>query len=446
MLPVEHFTRFITDHHLFSPQSRVLAAVSGGKDSVLMAHLLKAAGYTFGIAHCNFQLRGDEALADEQFCHQLAQQLQVPFISTRFDTQAYARRHQVSIQMAARELRYPWFEQIRQQQAYEVIALAHHQNDTIETILLNLVRGTGIAGLHGILPLNGRLVRPMLAFTRIEIDEAVTQNQLPYREDSSNTSSKYARNKIRLEVIPKLRELNPGLEQTFQRNVEHFRELETLLQQQVQQAREQVFLAVPDNFVALSVAAIKQLSAPRLLLFELLKPYGFSLTTTDNIIQALDKHAGRLFTSATHQLVTDRNRLLLSAKTAAPTPVTLSKETTVVNYGLYQLSVRPSFATETPKERHVAAIDSALLQYPLTLRPWQQGDDFYPLGMTGRKKLSDFFINQKIPLSQKAGIPVLVNGNGELMWIAGQRLDNRYKITPQTEKVTIFELQYQTHE
>src|ERR1700761_9055169 len=199
MLPFNKFTHFINQNNLFGTNSKILAAVSGGMDSVVMAHLLKASGFNFSIAHCNFQLRGDEALRDQEFCQQLAQQFRVKFHTISFDTSAYAAQNKQSIQMAARELRYQWFEQIREQHGYDVIALAHHQNDAIETILLNLTRGTGIAGLHGILPRNGNLVRPLLFMGRDEIQELVTQNGFDYVEDSSNSSIKYARNKLRHE-------------------------------------------------------------------------------------------------------------------------------------------------------------------------------------------------------------------------------------------------------
>jgi tRNA(Ile)-lysidine synthase len=291
MLPVERFAAYINQYQLFTQADQVLAAVSGGMDSVLMVHLLKAAGYSFAIAHCNFQLRGAEAQADQDFCRALAQQLEVPFYTMNFDTATFAAEQKVSIQMAARQLRYQWFEQLSQQYQYTAVALAHHQNDTIETILLNLTRGTGIAGLHGILPKNNLWVRPLLFLTRPEIENLVTQNHLAYVEDSSNVSTKYARNKLRHEVIPKLKELNPNLEQTFERNLSHFRELEQLLQQQLAIFKKDLWLVQGDE-VHLPLAGIRNLYPQRLLLLGLLKDYGFNETSIDDLISSLVNIAG----------------------------------------------------------------------------------------------------------------------------------------------------------
>lgn len=441
MLPAARFIAYVEQNQLFNADDGVLAAVSGGMDSVLMVHLLKAAGYKFGIAHCNFQLRGADADADQHFCRQLARNLGVEFYTINFDTKAYAQEHKLSVQMAARELRYQWFEQIRKQHNYTCVALAHHQNDAIETILLNLTRGTGIAGLHGILPKNNQWVRPLLFLSRAEIESCVTQNKLAYVEDSSNASTKYARNKLRHEVIPKLKELNPALEQTFERNLAHFRQLELLLQQQVAQARQQLWIEHGDD-IHISLEGIKQLFPQRLLLLELLKDYSFNDTTVDDLLASLGKHSGRVFESATHRLVLDRERLILTPRNNDEiASATVNEHNEQVGYGNLSFKIIHAEAgTDVPKSKHVAITDAGLLVYPLTIRSWQQGDVFVPLGMTGRKKLSDFFIDQKVPLHQKTQIPVLVNGNGEVIWVAGYRLDNRYKLTPQTKKVTIFEL------
>jgi tRNA(Ile)-lysidine synthase len=441
MLPVKSFTDFIEQNNLFERNSKVLAAVSGGMDSVLMVHLLKSAGFNFGIAHCNFQLRGDESLSDQEFCNNLAMQTCVPFHTISFDTLKHAAAEKISTQMAARDLRYQWFEQVRQQSGYTVIALAHHQNDAIETILLNLTRGTGIAGMHGILPKNGTLVRPLLFLGREEVQDIINENSLAYVEDSSNSSVKYARNKIRLEVIPKLKELNPALEHTFEKNLGHFRDLELFLGQQVATLKKELFVYKGDE-IHISIAAIKKLEPKRLLLYKLLQEFGFNETVIDDLIEALDKHAGRVFESARYRLLLDRGKLILAKQIHGALPeVLIGKNEREVNYAGYRLSVLHDDSPLIVKNNPMAvSIDTDLLIYPLTLRPWRQGDRFYPLGMRKAKKISDFFIDQKVPLHGKEAIPLLVNGNGDIIWIGGYRPDDRYKVSDSTKKVTIFEL------
>jgi tRNA(Ile)-lysidine synthase len=441
MLPVKHFTDFIEQNTLFDRSGKILAAVSGGMDSVVMVHLLKSAGFNFGIAHCNFQLRGDESVLDQQFCNNLAKRLGVHFHTICFDTLKHAHDEKISTQMAARRLRYEWFEQLRQQLGYNVIALAHHQNDAIETILLNLTRGTTIAGMHGILPKNGTLVRPLLFLKREDIETIITENGLAYVEDSSNASVKYARNKIRLEVIPKLKELNPALEHTFENNLAHFRELELFLERQVYELKKQLFIPSGEEF-HLPLKEIRELAPKRLLLFKLLQPYGFNESTVDDLIRALDTHPGRIFETPYHRLILDRENLVLTRRDDHPHKTTLVKKNDrEVNHGDYKLSVLHDDSALIVKDNPMAvSIDSGALIYPLTLRPWHRGDYFYPLGMKAKKKISDFFVDRKLPLHKKNEIPLLVNGNGDIMWIGGYRPDERYKVTANTKKVTIFEL------
>ncbi|RZA02041.1 MAG: tRNA lysidine(34) synthetase TilS [Sphingobacteriaceae bacterium] len=441
MLPIKRFTDFIEQNSLFKADSKILAAVSGGMDSVLMVHLLKAAGFNFDIAHCNFQLRGDESVADEAFCKKLAQQVGVLCHVVNFDTQQYAADQKISIQMAARDMRYQWFERLRQQHGYDVIALAHHQNDSIETILLNLTRGTGIAGLHGILPKNGALVRPLMFLSREEIRSLISENGFDYVEDSSNSSVKYARNKIRLEVIPHLKSLNPNLESTFESNLKHFRDLEQLLELKVADVKKELFV-LEDDEIHLLISELKKLKPQRLLLYKLLQDYGFNDTTIDDVVASLDKHSGRVFESVGYKLVLDRDKLILAKKNNSTLlPVLINETDHSVSYGTYKLTLLHDDSPLIIKNNPLAvAIDAALLVYPLTIRAWQKSDFFYPLGMKTRKKLSDFFINRKVALHQKTEIPILVNGNGDIMWIGGYQPDERYKVSDNTKKVTIFEL------
>jgi len=441
MLPVKLFTDFIDQNNLFGHRSKILAAVSGGMDSVLMVHLLQSAGFNFGIAHCNFQLRGDESSGDQEFCRSLAEKLQAPFHSIKFDTLRYGADEKISTQMAARDLRYEWFEEVRQQSGYSVIALAHHQNDAIETILLNLIRGTGIAGLHGILPKNGVLVRPLLFLGRKEIKNMIIENGLDYVEDSSNASVKYARNKIRLEVIPKLKELNPALEQTFEKNLQHFRQLETLLEQTVAGLKKDLFVFDGEE-IHLPLAALKKLAPQKLLLFNILQEFGVNETIVDDLISSLNKHPGRVFETAGFRLILDREQLIISKNNPTEDEgILIRREDHEQDYPGYKMSILHDDSPLIIKNNPLAvAVDTDLLIYPLTLRPWQQGDHFYPLGMKGNKKISDFFIGQKVPLHQKNQIPLLINGNGEVIWVGGYRPDERYKVSKETKKVTIFEL------
>jgi tRNA(Ile)-lysidine synthase len=374
------------------------------------------------------------------FAQQLAGELTVNFHTVNFDTAAYAHQHKISIQMAARQLRYQWFDQLSTQQGYTAIALAHHQNDAIETILLNLTRGTGIAGLHGILPKNGLLVRPLLFLQRQEIADIVSQNNIAYVEDSSNASTKYARNKIRLEVVPKLKELNPSLEETFEHNLQHFRQLEILLEQEV--ARQREHFTEHDDELHLPINAVKAMHPQQLLLFSLLKSYGFNEEHVGSIITSLDKHAGRIFETADYTLILDRGKLILKKKAAEALQQFQIKEgCTELVYGRYRLNCLHDDSALIVKNNPLAiSVDAELLQYPLVLRPWQPGDIFYPLGMGGKQKLSDYFVHQKVPLHQKNEVPILVNGNNQVIWVGGYRLDERYKVSDNTKKVTIFEL------
>lgn len=441
MLPVKNFIDFIEKNVLFNRDSNVLAAVSGGMDSVVMVHLLKAAGYQFSIAHCNFQLRGDEALSDQQFVKDLANKLGVRFHTINFDTKKYAADKKISIQMAARELRYQWFAELSQQSGYDVIATAHHQNDTVETILLNLVRGTGIAGLHGILPKNGSIVRPLMFLKRDDIRDIVKAENLAYVEDSSNSSTKYARNKIRHDVIPKLKELNPALEDTFEHNLKHFRGLEILLEQKLNELRKSIFV-YHDEDIHISIDEVKKLRPQSLLLYGLLQEYGFNESTIEDVISALNKHPGRVFESAGFMLLLDRETLILAKRQMVLSEtVLIDKDQHEVKFNNYRLTILHDDSPLIVKDNPMSvSIDTDLLIYPLTLRHWCEGDHFHPLGMKTRQKLSDFFVHQKVPLHEKSQIPLLVNGNDEIIWIGGHRPDDRYKVTAKTKKVTIFEL------
>jgi tRNA(Ile)-lysidine synthase len=441
MLALQYFKDHISSNALFSEGHKVLLAVSGGKDSVLMAHLFKLAGYQFGIAHCNFGLRADESQRDESFVRILAATLDVPFHVTHFKTKDYAAANKVSTQMAARTLRYAWFEEVRLSHGYEVIALAQHQDDVMETVLLNLTRGTGIAGLHGILPKRGKLIRPMLFLRREEIDRLIDSNNLDYVEDSSNLYDDYARNKIRHHVVPRLKEINPSLGHTFQQNVRRFAEVEMVLQSRVAVLREQMLTQRGHNW-HLSIVKIKALFPQHLLLFELLKPFDFSEAVVGEVLQSLHKQSGTRFYSSTHRLIIDRKELIvdLLMHQGRQSVVFIHQHDQFLALPRHQISISSSALPFFEKTSNKAFVDAVKLIYPLLVRVWQPGDKFSPIGMKNFKKLSDFFIDERVPLSEKEHIPLLINGNGEVIWVCGLRQDDRYKVTASTKKTIIFEL------
>ncbi|TCD21092.1 tRNA lysidine(34) synthetase TilS [Pedobacter psychrodurus] len=440
MLPVKQFQDFIDQQQLFVRANKILLAVSGGKDSVLMLHLFKAIGIDVGVAHCNFNLRADEAQRDEGFVALLAKNLGLPFYVTHFDTKKYAAENKISTQMAARDLRYNWFEEIRDKEGYDYIALAQHQNDAVETVLINLTRGTGISGLHGILPKRDLLIRPLLFLNRQQIDEIVKVNHIDFVEDSSNASTNYTRNKIRLAVVPQLQEINPNLEKTFAENISRFAELETFLNVQVQKLTNRILNKRIDG-VYIPLEEIAKLNPQKLLLYELLKPFNFGENVVQEILDSLKALSGTHFFSSTHQAIINRGDLVIVEKNTSMTSNQFIHPTTE-NIAFANDEISLTFTHEIKFEINLnkAYVNADKLIFPLVLRNWQNGDKFIPLGMRNPKKVSDYFIDEKVPLHLKSTTPILVNGNGEIVWIAGMRQDNRYKLTTATKKVAIFEL------
>jgi tRNA(Ile)-lysidine synthase len=448
LLPVKQFKDFIKSYQLFSQTDKILLAVSGGKDSVAMAHLFVAAGYQFGIAHCNFNLRGEESISDQDFVKKLAEDLKVSFHIQDFETDQYAKTHKMSIQMAARELRYDFFHQIKKEFGYAKIAIAQHQNDAMETVLLNLIRGTGIAGLHGIKVERNDVIRPLLCFNSANIEEMLEENSIIYVEDSSNASNKYVRNKIRLDIIPEMKKLNPSLEDTFQKNMDYFMELEELLIKEVEGYKSQLFTYVGQNII-IEIESIKSVYPQKLILFELFRPFGFNITSVQNLLSSINSEPGKQFFSDTHLITLDRTQIILSAKSNQIIREQLIKEDqTIIYFSDYQFNLTPSSSIpdDFTSSNKVLYVDANDLVFPLKLRVWQEGDSFHPFGMEGEKKLSDYFISQKIPLIEKKTIPILVNGNGKIIWICGYRSDERFKVKNQTKKIFILEVKKHPHD
>ncbi len=439
MLPTAGFLNFVQKHELFTNDERLLLAVSGGKDSVLMCHLFAAAGINFGVVHCNFNLRANEAKRDETFVKALSEELGADFYLLNFNTRAYADKHKLSIQMAARNLRYEGFENLRAINGYDKIALAHHKNDVVETVLFNLTRGTGIEGLHGILPKRDKIIRPLLFLQRQEIEAVFEQGKLSFVEDSSNASSKYARNLIRLEVIPQLKKINPQLEATFTKNVAYFNEIEVLLLQTVAKIKTLIFKQ-DNGHTTIAINDLKGLKPQNLLAFELFKPYGFNATTVNDLLKNLKNNPGKLFFSPTHQLLIDRGYIILSEiENRVLAPVFIEKNTESITFGdivISQNQMQQVFHDAIHQRK--LTVDTENLIYPLCVRSWKKGDYFHPDGMTGKKKLSDYFIEKKVPLTEKDKIALLINGDGRIIWVCGYRADRYFMANANNKKVTIF--------
>ena len=433
---------YIQKEKLFNKTENILLTVSGGIDSIVMCELFHKAGLKFGIAHCNFQLRGKESDVDELFVEELAEKYNAQFHSVTFDTSSFAKKNKLSIQVAARELRYQWFEEIRTQFCYKYIATAHHQDDSIETFFINLIRGTGISGLHGILPKQGKIIRPLLFFTKNEIENFAKKNKLKHREDSSNASDKYTRNKIRHQIIPVLKELNPNFESTIISDIERLKAVEFIYKREIVQTFSKI-VKQEKNGISISIEGLKKLNPVSTYLYEFLKSFQFNATTVEEIIAALEGESGKQFLSSTHRLVKDREFLLIeevqSIKSqGSSTPVLKNqKELTLNNLHLkFKLG---NWNSEIPRSLSFVAFDLDKLEFPLEIRKWEKGDIFYPLGMKGKKKVSDFFIDKKLSLIQKENTWLLTS-KGKIFWIIGLRMDDRFKVTEKTKKIYFVEL------
>ena len=436
---VNDLQRFINEHHLVQKGDKVLLAVSGGLDSVLMVHLFKQAGIGFGIAHCNFQLRGVEADGDEESVKTLAEKMGVPFYSTRFETQQFADEKGISIQMAARDLRYEWLEEMRKTKGYVSLATAHHKNDNVETLLMNLVKGTGIAGLKGILPKSNHLIRPLLNITRKQLEQYASDNQLQWREDKSNADTKYRRNHIRHQVIPQLESINPNAVETLGENIERFRDAEQVYQYGLQRLLKKL-VEVKGNDIYISIPKLKLLPASKTLLFEIIKDFGFNNLQLEEVMGCLDTTESKQFMSAQFRIIKERKQLVITGLESEDTTLVLlgerhlQKPTKLSGFELkYHLQTSTNYSI--PQGNNIAAIDYGQLQFPLTLRKWKTGDYFYPTGMKNKKKkLSKFFMDIKLPLIEKENVWVMLSGE-KIVWVVGLRLDERFKVTGRTKQV-----------
>ncbi|MDR1666508.1 MAG: tRNA lysidine(34) synthetase TilS [Bacteroidales bacterium] len=433
----EQFKRFIGFHRLFVPDSTALAAVSGGVDSMVMLHLLHEAGIAVAVAHCNFSLREGESDGDEAFVKQQAAAWGMSFHRIRFNTRKHAAQKGISIEMAARELRYRWFDKLAAQHGYSRIAVAHHRDDNIETLFIRLGRGTGIKGLAGIKPLNGNIVRPLLFASRDEIIAYAKEKKIVFREDSSNTSDDYVRNQLRHHLLPALEKCFPGLRDVLTRDIAHFDEAEAFYRESVERFSRQI-CRISGDTLYINLKGLLQSPVPHALLYEILQPYGFPVEVS---VRALHPpfRSGRLFYSASYRLLCDRKYFLLQPKQPDDDdkqayPVDLKDPLWHLPH--FDLSVnRIERAPDSVPDKSptTACLDGDLLLPPLLIRKWQPGDRFQPFGMKGTKKLSDFFTDLKLSLAEKEKVQVLTSA-GQIVWVIGYRIDGRYGITAATRQ------------
>ena len=439
---VNRIRQYINDNRLLESNSLVIAGVSGGADSTALLKVLLTLGYRCIAVHCNFNLRGAESDRDRQFVTELCHNLGVELIVCSYDTVSYAKQKNISIEMAARELRYADFERIMQERGASAICIAHHRDDSVETLLLNLIRGTGLRGLTGIKPKNGHIIRPLLCVSRQEIEDWLKENGQPYVTDSTNLETDYTRNKIRLELLPLMRRINPSVDNSIESTALHLQQAYAFYSQAIKQAMNLVVSKNGQN-ISINIQELKQTPSVQGLLFEILSPLGFNDAQITSVSASLDAQPGIRFCSATHQVIKDRDSFTVSPITGtAFTPITVNikPDITIPLPDGRTLTVTTAPA-ETPisKETSVATFDAALIQGSIEIRLWQDGDSFIPFGMKGRKLVSDYLTDCKVSQTEREH-QLVVTHNQQIIWLLGRRTDNRYRITPRTTTHLILSL------
>lgn len=429
------FEEYIRQHDLVSRDDRILLAVSGGLDSMVMLHLFRASGYQVGVAHGNFGLRGKESEGDEAFVREYCRKHEIPFHSKRFDTKNYAESHKISMQMAARELRYEWFNKVLTEGQYHWLATAHHLNDNVETVLLRWSNGSGLDQLTGIPRKNDRIIRPLLFASREEITDYAKTAGISWREDSSNLATHYQRNFIRHELIPRLKEINPSLEATFSQSLEKLQGAHELMRRGLEQLRDSMTRMENHNLV-IDRSLLLLLQHPGYVLYEWLREYGFEFERCRQLAEAAaGAQTGTRFISVTHMAVIDRETILVSPRDREEYHDVLVEEwQDRAALGPWVMHFHAGNDKNISNDPAVATIDFSAVRFPLLWRRWKSGDTFRPLGMKKNKKLSDFLIDEQVPLSEKSRVTVVLSGD-DIVWVAGYRIDERYKVTPRTHTV-----------
>lgn len=436
---IDKFQEYVTREKLFTPKDKILLTVSGGVDSMVLMSLCVNSGYTVGVAHCNFSLRGAESDEDEILVQEHARKYGIECYNRRFDTVGEMERTGESMEMAARRLRYTWFAELCEEHGYTVIAVAHHIDDSIETFFINLLRGTGLRGLTGIHQQVGRVVRPLMFATRKEIVEYALHKHIPYREDSSNKTTKYLRNKIRLGLTPRIREINPRFPFIMSRNIERLMAAQRFIDGAIDHIYTDA-VSEEEGIITINIDRITDADTREFVIYEILSSrFGFKGDVVDGLCRALQNETtGRRFYSRSHVAYVDRGNIVVAEVSDEDSCQVAVKQgqqraycgNAVLYFEVVDVDSLPTYNVAD----NVALLDADKVAFPLTLRRWSEGDTFIPFGMTGRKKVSDFLIDGKISMAEKGRQFVLISGS-EIAWLVGRRIADPFRITDQTERV-----------
>lgn len=424
---------FITANHLFEKTDQLLVACSGGVDSVVLCHVLYSNGYQFSIAHCNFQLRGNESDKDEFFVKKLAEKFGVKFYVKQFETASYAEANKLSIQVAARELRYAWFSELLAEHQLNYLLTAHHADDNVETVLMNVFKGTGIAGMHGILAKRNKLVRPLLFATKNDIVQYANEHALSWVEDASNATNKYTRNFFRHNVIPLVERVIPNAAANVLETIERMKEAELLYNQAIETHKKKL-LEYRGEEVHIPILKFEKAAPFKTIAYEIIKDYGFNANQLPELLSLLKADTGKYIISVTHRIIKNRKWLIIApVQSAAASNLLIEEEDESIEFESGKLQLNFTDKTTPSTERNIATLDAKHIRFPLLLRKWKTGDYFYPLGMPKKKKVARFLIDLKLSKTDKEKVWV-IESNQKIIWVVGYRIDDRFKLNATTKK------------
>jgi tRNA(Ile)-lysidine synthase len=439
---LDKIRNYISSNGLLEDGTKVIVGVSGGADSTALLLILLRLGYRVHAVHCNFHLRGSESDRDQQFVTDLCNRLGVELEICQYNTQQYASDHGISIEMAARELRYADFERIMHKCGASAVCIAHHRDDSVETILLNLIRGTGIKGLTGIKPRNGHIIRPLLCVSRQDIENWLNEIGQPYVTDSTNLETDYTRNKIRNQLLPLMRSINPDADNAVNDTAKHLQQTYAIYSKAIKSATDRI-VTISGGITTISIPELNKEADTGAVLFEILSPMGYNSTQIEDIVASLSSQPGARFISATHQLIKERDFLTVSPiddSSFKPLTINLEPDTSSALPDGSVLTVATAHAgTPISRLQSTATFDADLVKGPITIRPWQEGDWFIPFGMKGRKLVSDYLTDCKVSALERQKQLVATCRN-DIMWVMGRRSDNRYRVTDKTKTQLILSL------